>query len=291
MPKYSRFLKDNPSGFPYDYEKRRIHHTEPDIMYHWHQELEITYVNEGSATYHIDSEQLTSQAGDIILIQPTAMHAIYPIEQKEELSTTFRIHLDHLGRHTIDAFSQRYIQPIYSGHFHLSPRLSPADAGYEVIKACLLSLFDLLEEQGLYYDMLLKAKLHELLYLLFKHRHVNRHYTDETYQKYQQLKELIGFLQDHYAEPVNITQLAHQFGYSKNHFMAIFKHHTGSSCMDFLLKLRLNKACELLEQSALSISEIAKEVGFSNLSNFNRQFKSRFHLTPNHYRKNSQQKR
>lgn len=285
MVKYSRFLKDNPSGFPYDYEKGHIKNGFPDVMYHWHPELEIVFVHKGSASYHINNEQFESQSGDIIFIQSTALHAIHPIEDKEEISTTFRIHLDNLGRHQIETFSQRYIQPLYSGHFHLTPCLRPSDEGYSNIKNCLLSLFALIEEQSLYYDILLKAKLHELLYLLFKHRHVNRHYTDDTYQKYQKLKDLIHFLQEHYAEDISIEQLAHNFGYSKNHFMSIFKLHTGSSCMDFLIRLRLNKACEALLQTTLPIAEISRQVGFSNLSNFNRQFKQRYHMTPNQYRK------
>ena len=290
MPRYSRFLKDNPSGFPYDYEKRHIQNGYPDIMYHWHPELEIVVVHKGTASYHISYDTFASQAGDIIFIQPTVMHSIHPIGNEEEITTTFRIHLDNLGRNTIETFSQRYIQPLHSGHFHLTPRIGPTDTGYEAIHDCLLSLFAIIEEQGLYYDMLLKAKLHELLYLLFKHRHVNRHYTDDTYQKYQKLKDLIHFLQEHYAEEITVDQLASDFGYSKNHFMSIFKLHTGSSCMDFLLQLRLNKACEALIQSTAPIAEIARQVGFTNLSNFNRQFKQRYHMTPNQYRKQAKDK-
>ena len=60
--------------------------------------------------------------------------------------------------------------------------------------------------------------------------------------------------------------------------------------MDFLLQLRLNKACEALIQSTAPIAEIARQVGFTNLSNFNRQFKQRYHMTPNQYRKQAKDK-
>ena len=212
------------------------------------------------------------------------MKAIYAIENQEQISTVFRIHLDFLGRNQIDSFSQRYIQPIYSGHFYLTPRISPDDHAYEPIRDCLFSLFSILEEQSIYYDLLLKSKLYEFFYLLFKYRYVNRHYTDDTYQKYQKLKEMIGYLEQHYAEPIQIDHLATTFGYSKNHFMNIFKQHTGTSCMDYLIRMRLEKACEKLVQTNQSVQEIASQVGFTNLSNFNRQFKQHFHLTPRQYR-------
>ena len=66
--------------------------------------------------------------------------------------------------------------------------------------------------------------------------------------------------------------------------MNIFKQHTGTSCMDYLIRMRLEKACEKLVQTNQSVQEIASQVGFTNLSNFNRQFKQHFHLTPRQYR-------
>ena len=55
--------------------------------------------------------------------------------------------------------------------------------------------------------------------------------------------------------------------------------------MDHLLQVRLEKSCEKLVQTNLSIQEIASSVGFtSTFSNFNRQFKQHYHLTPRQYR-------
>ncbi|MGT2715636.1 AraC family transcriptional regulator [Streptococcus respiraculi] len=285
MANYSRYIKDNPSGFPYHYEKMHLMPQDSDIMYHGHPELEMIYVQKGSAYYHIHAEAFASSPGDIILIQPTFLHAIKPIAGKEQQCQLFRIDLDNLGRSHIELFSQRYIQPIYTGHFHLTTRIQPTMPGYEEIKGCLLAIFALVHDQSLYYDVLLKSKLYEFFYLLFKYRHVNRHYSDETYHKYQKLRDLIQYIDDHLAEPLTIDALADYFGYSRNHFMSIFKQHTGSSCGEFILQKRLNKACELLIQTMLPIAEIAPLAGFDNLSNFNRHFKRRFQLTPRQYRK------
>ena len=117
MVQQSRLLRDNPSDFPYDFEKQILSKQSSNTIYHWHPELEIVYVKKGTATFYINSERFESHEGDIFLIQPTSPHAIYPIENQEQISTVFRIHLDFLGRSQIDSFSQRYIQPIYSGHF------------------------------------------------------------------------------------------------------------------------------------------------------------------------------
>lgn len=55
--------------------------------------------------------------------------------------------------------------------------------------------------------------------------------------------------------------------------------------MEFLIQFRLRKATELLQHSNLSVLEIASQSGFNNLSNFNRQFKKYYQMTPRQYRK------
>ena len=285
MSKYNHHITDKPSGFPFECYRTHVQKGFPDVMYHWHPELEIIYVRKGTARFHINYDFFNSKEGDIILIQPTYMHSIHPIKNEEQITDTFSINLDNLGRSMIENFSQRYLQPIYNGHFQLTQRITKEMSGYDDIKKCLLDIFSLVNDQSLYYDMLLKARLHEFLYLLFKNRHVNRNYTTDTYQKYEQLKGLIDYINTHYNEQLTIDFLADYFGYSRTHFMSIFRQHTGTSCIEFILQIRLNKSCELLIQTHDSIADIATKVGFSNLSNFNRQFKQRFQLTPKQYRK------
>ncbi|MCD0061061.1 helix-turn-helix transcriptional regulator, partial [Streptococcus agalactiae] len=84
---------------------------------------------------------------------------------------------------------------------------------------------------------------------------------------------------------LTIEFLADYMGYSKTHFMTVFKQHTGTSCTEFIIQVRLNKASEHLINSTTAIIDIANSVGFNNLSNFNRQFKRYYHTTPLQYRK------
>ncbi len=284
MVQESSYIKDNPSGFPYKFYQTRLAYGQPGIMYHWHPELEVSYISKDKGTYRINYEAFDCQTGDIMLIQPNSMHSIQAAAQQELISDTFSIHLDNLGRSIIDKYSQRYLQPLHNAHFKIIPRIQPGMSGYQIIKDCLFEIFELVRVQSLYFDMLLKSKCHEFLYLLFKYHHINRHYTDNTYQNYQKLRELIDYINDHYAEHLTISFLADYFGYSRTHFMSIFKQHTGSSCLEFILQLRLNKVCELLVQTSLTIQDITSQVGFSNQSNFNRQFKKYYKLTPRQYR-------
>ena len=70
--------------------------------------------------------------------------------------------------------------------------------------------------------------------------------------------------------------------------MKYFKNTMGTSFIDYLNEYRLTMASRLLISSASSILDIAAEVGFDNLSYFNRVFKQKYSMTPRQFRKESQ---
>ncbi|MBA2795549.1 AraC family transcriptional regulator [Streptococcus porcinus] len=269
----------------YHYFHSEVKHGRPDILFHWHPEMEITYVSEGSARYHIDYDFFNSQSGDIILIRPNGMHSIHPIVQQPHVTDTFQFHLDMIGSSVIDQVSLHYLQPLQNSSHKFVHCIKPHMAGYDQIKRCLLSIFTIAKEENRHFELLLKSRLHEFIYLLYHYRYVIRKHTDDTYRKNEKIRQLIDYINTHYQQELTIDFLANYMGYSKTHFMTVFKQHTGTSCTEFIIQVRLSKACELLINSTRPILDIANEVGFNNLSNFNRQFKGSYLLTPSQYRK------
>ncbi len=280
-------IEENKHLLPYDYYSTIVENGRPDTLFHWHPELEINYVYEGTARFHIDYDYFNSQAGDIILIRPNGMHSIHPIGNKSHITDTFRFHLDMIGCSTIDQVSLHYLQPLQSSSYKFIPRIQPNMEGYEEIKGCIFAIFDLSKNEGRHFELLLKSKLNELIYLLYYHRYVLHKQTDDIYRKNEQIRELIDFINNNYQKDLSIEYLANFMGYSKTHFMSVFKQHSGSSCTEFIIQVRLSKACDLLINTTNPILEIATSIGFNNLSNFNRQFKRYYELTPSQYRKQS----
>lgn len=269
---------------PFSYYRTQVKNGLPDTLFHWHNELEINYVYRGRARYHIDYEYFDSQAGDIILMRPNATHSIHPIDQEEHETDTILFHLDMLGAASLDQTSLLYLQPLQTDAFKFVSCIKPHQAGYEEIRSCLFGIFQLGKEKGPYYQLGLKSRLLDLLFLLYQHGYVLQKYTDDHYRKNEQLRGLIDRIHHHYQDPLSIEEMADYMGYSKTHFMALFKQYTGTSCMEFVIQVRLRAACNLLVNSSKPILDIAQEVGFNNLSNFNRQFKHYYHLTPTQYR-------
>jgi AraC-like DNA-binding protein len=81
------------------------------------------------------------------------------------------------------------------------------------------------------------------------------------------------FVEEHSGEELSLSKVAKAVNMSANHLSEKFKQVTGVNFVDYIARIRFEKACELLLNSNLRISEIAFTVGFQSLSQFNRVFK------------------
>ena len=72
---------------------------------------------------------------------------------------------------------------------------------------------------------------------------------------------------------------------SESRFSRYFRRSTGNTFTDFVNRVRVNKACQLLLETDKYISTICYEVGFNNVANFNRRFSEFRGMTPSEFRK------
>ncbi|MDH4099809.1 MAG: helix-turn-helix domain-containing protein [Nitrospirota bacterium] len=102
------------------------------------------------------------------------------------------------------------------------------------------------------------------------------------------IREVLEFIEDNYNQPISLELLADKASLSLYHFSRKFKKHVGVSYSEFLGSLRVRKAKELLEDTNLSITEIGSQVGYNDLSNFERAFKKYTGQNPSTFRKATQ---
>jgi AraC-type DNA-binding domain-containing proteins len=92
------------------------------------------------------------------------------------------------------------------------------------------------------------------------------------------------FIEEHSAEELSLGKVAKAANISRNHFSEKFKQITGINFVEYVARIRFEEACRLLHDADLRISEIAFEVGFQSLSQFNRVFKNLSGKSPSAYR-------
>ena len=100
----------------------------------------------------------------------------------------------------------------------------------------------------------------------------------------KRLDDIFSYTLSNYHKSITIEQIADVANMNKSSFCRYFKQHTRKSYIDFLNEYRIQKACGLLSDPDKSIAQVAYEVGFANLSNFNRQFKRMKNQTPRDFR-------
>jgi two-component system response regulator YesN len=104
------------------------------------------------------------------------------------------------------------------------------------------------------------------------------------------LEKGIEFLMAHFGEHISREQAAEQACMSESHFARLLKEKTGLSFTEFLNRIRLDRAAELLRKTDTGVMQIALETGFSDQSYFTRVFHKQFRQTPGQYRAKHQNK-
>jgi len=95
----------------------------------------------------------------------------------------------------------------------------------------------------------------------------------------------IRYMKENLENSLRINDIAKHFNYSPSHYFSIFKSQTGYSPIHYFNHLKIQKACQLLCFSTLSIKEISFLLGFSDPLYFSRLFKKTMNASPSNYRK------
>ena len=99
-----------------------------------------------------------------------------------------------------------------------------------------------------------------------------------------QIEQSIAYMAQHLDRPLQVATLAAKAKLSPSHFFALFKRRTGTAPMDYFTRLRMQHACQLLNEASLSVKEVAALMGYDDPFYFSRVFKSVFAVAPVHYR-------
>lgn len=96
--------------------------------------------------------------------------------------------------------------------------------------------------------------------------------------------EAIALIRRHYIQKITVSFLAEKLNLNRSYFCALFKREVGMSPKKYIDDYRISAACEILKQSELSISEVAENAGYSDLSSFSKAFKEKIGTSPKTYR-------
>ncbi len=100
-------------------------------------------------------------------------------------------------------------------------------------------------------------------------------------------RAILLYVQEHFCEPISITDVANALNYSPKYFSRLFTQELGIPFREYIHTQRLNYAYHLIKYSQLPITDVCYQTGFRSLAHFSKSFKSKYGLSPNHLRKNA----
>lgn len=250
---------------------------------HSHKNYELNYIISGWGTRFVGDSIQSFSKGDLVLIGPGLPHC-WEVKgvAKDKKPECLTIHFQE------DIDGQQF--------FH-SPELSSV---LNLLKESKAGILFSGKETSKVKDILLKMfdanRLRRFIYLLDIFE-ILVHAENRTNMvlpgfssiteslETKNLQRVYEFILSNFSSHVKLDEVAQISHMTKNAFCRFFKRNTGKSLFQYIKEIRIGYACKLLQDSEMTVSEIAFQSGYRNIPHFNSQFKEVCNTTPLHYRK------
>lgn len=260
------------------------------VPWHWHDEMEVLRVDRGSARICVRGKDCAVREGEGFFINAGVLHGIWPLESESCNLRSVVFHPRLVGGSVDSILWQKYLEPLRSDpclpcvHFG---KLQPweRDASEAILEAWLACAF---EGEG--FEFVVREQLSRLIFLLAKHCPAEeRRPSEKALRDGERIKIMLQYIQENYAQELNLARIAQSAAVSENECLRCFRSMTGSTPIQYLRQLRIQRAAELLATTDRKISDIGAACGFQEMSYFAKIFREQKGDSPGAYRKRVRQ--
>lgn len=246
---------------------------------HWHREMEILYILNGSAILTMGGERYHIKPLDLIVVESSMIHEVI-YELPQTMGICIHISKTALRRYLPDI----ELMQIICCEKKLSPKQKD---GYNRLCTYLKDLTELYFIQKTSYPFSSSALILQIMAVLVDEFAIP---VPETVAavgggQLSRIEQIFQYVEQHYKEPIELQEAADELGLNKEYFCRFFKKNTGMSFLQYVSHVRLNHIYQDLLYQDSSIQEILEQNGVYNVKAFYRQFKEYFHCTPRELKK------
>ena len=266
--------------FPVEYYYVDSKHPRYQMPFHWHNEWEILRVLDGTLQISLDDEQYSMRKGDTLLIRGGMLHGGDP-----DCCIYECLVFDLYGIFRTLEMVKPYLRPFYR-QTSLPRCFYPA--GYNVqVESILAELLGTFSSEGGCPELETVAGLSRFFaWIRNNGQYETLSAQEETVRTTDRIKPVLEYIENHYSTALTLEDLAGVAGMNPKYFCRVFRSLTHHSPVDYLNYYRIEQAANLLDSTALSVTEVGNRCGFWESSYFTKVFKKYKGVTPASYRRN-----
>lgn len=270
------FSKDFPFACSY------FEHSADNVEYHCHKELEILCLRSGSITILYNQKVYHLTAGDIFIIAPYYLHALtQPSGDYSAKAFVFDLSI------TANTCTQYDFERSFKTLFQ---SLKPCSNLWEPsVRDEMFCLLEKMYEEYTAKNTAWKIALQELCthFLLLSIRNIPSDETVFNDSKLSSIQVVIEYISENMQKKITEADCAKLLNLHPSSFSRYFKKNVGFTFQEYLKRHRIEHAKFLLQSTHMPITDICYETGFTDISTFNKHFKSLVQMNPTQYRKHS----
>ena len=250
---------------------------------HTHDFIEIVFVLRGEGIHTIDGVDYPMAAGSFFVVDNEKTHSIVPLSTAEyynifmtvEFAKNLKLMDEDEGQKNVYDFLKTCAENPAAIYFN-------AETQTEIEHLCDMMYLELNSKKQLFSESMQSyVKLIMISYIRFRQKSQNA--TDLKLPQVA-LPRIIDYINKHYQEKITLQDIADKYKYNAAYFGRLFKKSYGLSLNQYIYRKRIEAASELLITTNQNISEIAINVGFSNMTHFYKEFECITGSTPREYR-------
>ena len=244
-------------GFPYLASRAELDfYREPFVPWHWHNAIELFYMESGELNYYTPHKNIVFPAGSAGMVNANVLH-----KTQIQARTGDNIQLLHIfdpqllaGTHG-SLVEQKYISPIINS-----------------------SQIELIALSRIWIE------LFQICAPLLKEKPQTKNITTDK------VKSMMVYIHEHFTEKITIVELASAVFLSERECYRVFQSHLHMTPVDYIKSYRIQVACQMLAKSQMPVTEIGSACGMENPSYFGKVFREATGYTPRQYRRKWQDK-
>jgi len=241
-----------------------------DTLFHYHKEMELLAVLEGSARLFVNEEVYEIEKGDLVVIAPYTPHRYTIFADRDFKHYCMCFDLDIL-------YDKELNRDFMAGNASVENVIRKDPSCLERAKAAYLARQE--KNPGWEYEVIGNLSL---LFGLFERNRIIRNL--QKNQKSSFVESAVKYIAMHYNEPVTSSDISAYLHFNNSYFCRLFRKNFGYNFQTYLIRYRIERAKILLRNTNMPVSQIASSVGFNSFSYFGKLFRQFTGVSPKEYR-------